>query len=300
LAANNYAASTERTYTETLLGFERRFPVFVHRVTHDLLVDYLTTDADGQATTRAPSTLDRQRATLRTFWRWATREGYVKVDPAEGLEHLYLGRGGRRLGRWLTRDEARRLLAVCEDDDQGRRDHTLLTVALLSGLRRSELANLRWRAVDLSNGRLTVAGKGAKLATIGLPDQAQDVLRMWRAIMAERQGRRAPGVDQPVFPAGRKQAGLLNVEDDYVFDWNKPISHYTVHTIVTRRADEAGLGTVAPHDLRRSFAGWLDEDGTGLQGIQAALRHGSPDVTARCYLDPSPRRAVEAVTNLRI
>lgn len=255
LAANNYAATTERTYTETLVGFERRFPIYVNRVTHEHLVDYLTTDADGRATTRAPSTLDRQRATLRGFWRWAAREGYVKTDPADGLQHIYLGTGNRRPGRWLTRDEARLLLAACEDDDQGRRDRTLLLVAMLTGLRRREIAYLKWRAVDLNGARLTVAGKGGKTATIGLPVQACEALRSWRAVIAERQARRSPGPDTPVFPAGHKQSGLRHVPDEYVFTWAKPISHYTVHTIVTRRAEQAGLGTVAPHDLRRTFAG---------------------------------------------
>jgi len=103
-----------------------------------------------------------------------------------------------------------------------------------------------------------------------------------------------------VFPTGHKHSGLNYVTDGYTIAWSRPISPCTVHTIVTRRAEEAGLGTIAPHDLRRTFAGWLDEDGANLQGVQAALRHASPEVTARCYLDRSPRRAIETVAQLWI
>jgi integrase len=300
LAANSYAATTARTYTETLSGFERRYPMHAERVRHDHLVDYLTTDASGEPTRRAPSTLDRQRTVLRGFWRWANREGYVKVDPGEGLEHLYLGTGERRPGRWLTRSEARILIDGCASDDQGQRDRVLIVVALLTGLRRAELASLVWRSLDLSQGRVTVHGKGGKLATIGLPEQARRELASWRLLVASRQGRKAPGPNQPVFPTGRKQGGLNNSRVDYEFDWNRRLAVWSVRSIVARHAEAAGLGTLATHDLRRSVAGFLDEDGIDLKGIQAALRHSSPEVTARCYLDRSPRRAVEAVSALRI
>jgi integrase len=73
-----------------------------------------------------------------------------------------------------------------------------------------------------------------------------------------------------------------------------------VRRIISQRAEAIGLGVVATHDLRRTFAGWLDEDGVGLSGVQAALRHSTPAVTVACYLDPSPRRALEAVKDLRL
>lgn len=298
--ANRYASTTRKTYTETLLAFERRYPFHAERITHDHLVGFLTTEPDGSDTSRAPNTLDRQRTVLRVFWRWASREGYVKHDPSEGLERVYLGKGERRPGRWLTRDEAHQLLSACEAGDQGQRDRTMILVALLTGLRRAELVGLTWRDVDLNQARMSVRGKGGKLATVGLPDQAKSALADWRLVVGNRQGRPAPGPNQPVFPTGRKHGGLNHSNEDYVFIWSTPLTVWAVRAIIARRAEAAGLGTVATHDLRRSFAGFLDEDGADLKGIQAALRHASPDVTARCYLDRSPRRAVEAVAGLRL
>jgi site-specific recombinase XerD len=300
LAEQRYAETTKRTYRETLADFQRRHPVHAERVRLEHLIDYLTTDANGHETRRAPSTLERQRATLRVFWRWAKRRGYVKMNPAEDLDCLNVGRGERRPGRWLTRADARTLLDACDDGtDQGMRDHALIITALLTGLRRAELAGLTWRCLDLAQRRVDVKGKGSKLATIGLPDQAADVLAAWGQVVAAHRGRR-PRPDDPVFPSGRPTGGLHNSEQVYVFHWRQPLSVWTVRAIIARRASAAGLGTVGTHDLRRSFAGFLDADGVDLKGIQAALRHSSPDVTVRCYLDRSPRRAMDATACLTL
>jgi len=100
--------STRRTYRETLNDFQRRHPMHAERVRAEHLIDFLTTDADGHDTKRAPATLKRQRAVFRTFWQWAKRKGYVKINPAEDLDTLVLGSGDSRPGRWLTRPEALR------------------------------------------------------------------------------------------------------------------------------------------------------------------------------------------------
>ncbi len=299
-AAQLFAPTTRHTYTETLRSFERRYPVSAERVTHELLLSFLLTDADGSDTGRAPATIKRQRAELRSFWRWAHREGYVKVNPAARLDELRVGSGERRPGRWLTRDEALHLLSCCADGSlQGQRDRTLILVALLTGLRRAELAGLRWRDLDLTQRRLSVKGKGSKLATIGLPEQAAHALREWRREAGERSEQGKARHDGPVFPTGHYRGGLHG-SGVYTLDWTSPMGLWAVHRMVARRAEDAGLGVVATHDLRRTFAGLLDEQGTDLKGIQAALRHSSPEVTARCYLDRSPRRAVEAVASLKL
>lgn len=300
LAQQQYAETTKATYRETLDAFGRRFPCFAERVTEAMLVDFLTCDASGEPTTRAPSTLHRQRSTLRAFWRWANRSGYVKDDPSLRLDELHLGTGQRRPGRWLTRDEAVHLLRSTDDgSDQGLRDHTLILLGLLTGLRRAELVGLRWRDIDLSNARAMVKGKGAKFGTVGLPEQALDGLTRWQRRAAELCGRQ-PGPNAPVLPTGHASGGLLHSGRSYAIDFTKPLSKWAVRAIIARRAEEAGLGVLATHDLRRSFAGFLDEDGADLQGIQAALRHSSPGVTARCYLEPSPRKAIETTAHLRL
>lgn len=224
LSQQQYAETTKVTYRETLGSFQRRFGVYAEHVTGPMLIDFLTTDASGEPTRRAPGTLHRQRATLRSFWRWASRAGYVKHNPAERLDEVMLGTGQRRPGRWLTRDEALLLLASTDDGtDQGRRDHLLILLGLLTGLRRAELAAVRWRDVDLTSARVSVRGKGSKFATIGLPTQAVEALDRWRRRVSELSGHK-PRPDSPILPTGRTVGGLLGSDRGYRFDWNRPRS----------------------------------------------------------------------------
>lgn len=294
-----YAETTEQTYMATVKSLERRFPLHVGRVTPSHLVDFLTLDADGSRTGRSPSTLGRQRTTLRCMFRWATRNGYVKTDPAADLDMLMLGSGKVRPGRWLTKEQAANLVASIDRTElRDHRDHVLIVTAMLTGLRRAELAALRWRDVDLDNGRIAVIGKGAKPAVIGVPRELSVALTDWRGRGSRESGGRSRPTC-PVFPTGRTIGGGI-CERWYRMDWADHMCVSNVFQIVARRAEAADLGIVATHDLRRSFAGWLDEASVDLAGIQAALRHSSPGVTVACYLDPSPRRAVDAVRSLEI
>jgi integrase/recombinase XerC len=298
-AETHYASTTEHTYMETVRQLARRFPIDSARVTPDHLIDFLTLDADGSATKRSANTLHRQRTILRCFFRWAHRRGHIRTDPASDLDALSLGRGRRRAGQWLTRSQAVRLLASIDTSEvQGERDRVLILTALLTGLRRAELASLRWRDVDQTHARIAVMGKGSKPATVGLPDEALRAVGEWHQ-RSRREGGATVRPSSPVFPSGRLIGGGF-CERWYRMDWHRPLSYAGVHQIVARRAVAAGLDSVGTHDLRRTFAGWLDEDGIDLGRIQAALRHSSPSVTVACYLDPSPRRAIEAVRDLRV
>jgi integrase len=141
-----------------------------------------------------------------------------------------------------------------------------------------------------------VRGKGQKYATIGLPEQAATALHAWRERYLSGNGH--PRRDDPVFCTGQP----VGFQDNrsHLFDWHTPLTTWGVRAVVQRRAEEAGLGAVATHDLRRSFAGFLDERGVPLQDLQAALRHSSPDTTVRAYLDKSPMRALRAVADLEL
>ena len=299
LAEARYADSTRVTYSQTVHQLAKRFPVDASRITAEHLIDFLTLDADGSRTRRSASTLHRQRVILRVLFRWAHRRGHLRQNPAADLAELSLGSGRRRAGRWLTRAQACRLLdslALASVNDH--RDFVLLVTAMLTGLRRAELAALRWRDVDLEEARLSVIGKGAKPAVLGLAVEARDALAAWH-VRARSEGGSQVRAASPVFPTGRQIGGGF-CDQWYRMDWHKHLTLAGVHQIVARRAAAVGLGVVGTHDLRRTFAGWLDEDGVDLARIQAALRHSTPAVTVSCYLDQSPRRAVEAVRDLRI
>jgi integrase/recombinase XerD len=299
LVERNYSALTALVYRDTVERFFSWCSVQPDHVTTDDVTRFLTRRPESGISRYAPNTLRRERSALRSFFRWATASGHTGADPTLHLDQLVLGHGSVRQGRWLTLREARALLGACRDGSlRGLRDEALLSTGLLTGLRASELVAVRWRDVNLSRQRLVVVGKGSKPAELGLPGQARDTLHRWRTTVTDVLSG-PPRPHWPVFPAGHKRGGI-GVDLRYEFNWQAPYTTRGLRHVLEFRADRAGLGRIAPHDLRRSFAGFLDEDEVDLRGIQAALRHESPATTMRHYLTRDPRRAVLAVRHLTI
>lgn len=186
--------------------------------------------------------------TLRTFYRWAVEMGYIALSPAAGFK---TPNRPRPLPRSLTIIQVRRLLAHLRAGAgrRVRRDEVLVIVALYTGLRASELAALRWPAVDLDglviNIRLAKMWKGR---AVPLHPAVVPLLLCWR----ELQGL---GEDAPVFSLD-----------------GEPIGPNRVGKIARRYARVLGLPLTA-HVLRHTFATWALRGTRDLYGVSKALGH---------------------------
>jgi len=295
---SDYTASTEATYRPVLEEFMARHGD-PFAVSERDVADFVLLDGQGRRRTVSGNSLRRYRTALAAFFRWALEHGHVDVDYRPGLKALELPCRRVRLGRWLTPSEAARLLSVCGDTPRGVRDRALLATALLTGLRAAELVGLTWGDVSLDRARIRLVGKGRKLAEVAIPNQAVDALVAWRDL-AETETETPVRLDAPVFCSATFVGGLRGAKRAYQFDWTRTASTALTRSVLARRAAQAGIGHVAPHDLRRSFAGFLDDRGIDLRTIQTALRHRSADTTIRCYLTPNPTRALRAVAALEL
>jgi site-specific recombinase XerD len=144
------------------------------QVTHRVVEGYLAWRLHRLG--RKPSSVNRARHALKTFWRWLRREGYATGDPAGDT---YPFREPKRLPRYLPIPEQERLLAALAEDRtlDGRRDYALIATALFTGLRVSELASLRVEDVDLESGRLRVIGKGDREREVPIVPRLAAILR---------------------------------------------------------------------------------------------------------------------------
>ncbi len=298
LDQSDYTNTTVTTYRPVLSELADRFDDPMAATSREVC-DVVLLDAEGRRRTLAANTLKRYRTALSAFYGWAHDRGHVAVDHRPALRSVVLPCRRVRPGRWLTDVEARHLLATCDDTPRGVRDRALLTTALLSGLRAAELIGLTWGAVDLDIGRIRLVGKGRKVADVAIAEQARQALQQWRQL-ANTCTREEVRADWPVFCRSNCIGGLNGSASRYWFDWADRSSISLVRSVLAYRARLAGIGHVAPHDLRRSFAGFLDGNGIDLRTIQMALRHGSPETTVRCYLAPNPTRALQAVGALRL
>jgi integrase/recombinase XerC len=197
---------------------------------------------------QAPRTLARRLSAIRSFYRWAQREGLARANPAAGIR---APRAGRKLPNVLDADEMGAFLALPEGGGIAARDRAMLELFYSSALRLTELTTLSWSQVDLEQGMVRVDGKGGRTRIVPVGGQAIAALHAWRD---ETGG--AP--EAPVFP-GRGGA---------------PISARAVQARLKTLAQRQGLWKrVHPHLLRHSCASHLLESSGDLRGVQEMLGH---------------------------
>jgi integrase/recombinase XerC len=195
----------------------------------------------------SPKSLQRRLSACRGLYRWLLRHGRIVASPAQAIR---APRAPRRLPQVLDADEAARLVEVPTDVPLGLRDRALLELFYSSGLRLSELCALRWRDLDLTEGLVTVLGKGRKQRSVPVGSHARAALAAWRVDQA-------PAADAPVFP-GR----------------NGAITPRAVQLRLRQLAQRQGLfKRVYPHLLRHSFASHVLESSGDLRGVQELLGH---------------------------
>ena len=199
-------------------------------------------------------------AALRAFYRFAENE---KLLPTNVAENLSLPRRWQRLPKALTNSEIDKLLAP-EQPATPRTlcDQAVLELAYASGLRLSELRNLRLEQLHLEAGFINVIGKGNKERVVPVGRQAVEALN--RYLEAGR-----PKLVTPRSPA--------NV---FLTKRGTPFASVTLWLRIKKRVHRAGIGrNVTPHMLRHSFATHLLEHGADLRVIQELLGHESIGTT---------------------
>ncbi len=222
----------------------------------------------------ARATLARKQASLRGFFGWMARTGRTEGSAAVALRSP---RRAHALPHTLEESAIAALLAVpAGDTPADLRDRALLELLYSSGMRVSECSGLDLADLDLTHGTARVLGKGNKqrMTMVGRP--ARDAIEHWMVERSRQLSRRRRAVSTTTV--------FLNFRD------GGSLSSRAMHTIVTRRAREAGLpGDVSPHALRHSFATHLLDRGADLRVVQELLGHESLSTT-QIYTHVSIRR----------
>lgn len=195
---------------------------------------------------------------------------------------------GQRPGRWLSLDQIKLLMTaarqIATSENQELRNHLVATMLCTMALRRDELAVARWGDLSLQNNRvvLRVHGKGRKVASVDVPKVVVRALDRWRVAISPT----APhppahtALVRRIWKGGRISATGVTPEGIWL--------------MIGDAARGAGIEHVAPHDLRRSVAGALEEAGTPIEKISRLLRHTNVAVTER-YLSRLPKRNEGAI-----
>jgi integrase/recombinase XerD len=199
-------------------------------------------------------------AALRAFYRFAENE---KLLPANVAENLSLPRRWKRLPKALTDVEIKKLLEPGQPETpQSLCDQAILELAYASGLRLSELKNLRLEQLHLDAGFINVIGKGNKERVVPVGSKAAAALN------------RFIDVGRPKLVTPRSPANVFLTKRGTLF------ASVTLWLRIKQRIRRAGVSrNVTPHMLRHSFATHLLEHGADLRVIQELLGHANISTT---------------------
>jgi integrase/recombinase XerC len=223
----------------------------------------------------AQTTIARRLASLRSFFRFGQREGWVTTNPAKPLRNP---RKARRLPHFLSADEIGRLLvAPPNSNPMGLRDRAILETMYSAGLRISEAVGLDQSDLDFDAGILRVRGKGRKERLSPIGSYAIQALRRWLAV--RRVSPREPeGPRSPVF----------------VNKFGRRLTTRSVARMLEKYLRCTGLDRrTTPHSLRHSFATHLLDRGADIRSVQELLGHKSL-VTTQIYTHVSTAGLREA------
>ncbi|MGN6643914.1 MAG: tyrosine recombinase [Verrucomicrobiota bacterium] len=218
-------------------------------------------DAPQESTQRLSSeSVYLEIAALRAFYRFAETE---KLLPSNIAENLSLPRRWKRLPKALTNEEIGRLLAPEEPETPSTLcDQAILELAYASGLRLSELKNLRLEQLHLEAGFINVIGKGNKERVVPVGSAAVQALNRF-------------------IESGRPK--LVNKNSPatvFLTQRGTPFASVTLWKRIKDRVKRAGIErNITPHMLRHSFATHLLEHGADLRVIQELLGHANISTT---------------------
>ena len=261
---------TVRAYSADLtryLEWAQRSGLDPIRLTHRQMRIYLAELDQARYSRR---TIARRLSALRSFFSYLMAEGLVESDPSSVLLTPKLP---ARLPRLVPNDVIDAMLQAPDiATPVGLRDQALLELLYATGARVSEVSGLTLSDLDLSQGQITVMGKGSK----------ERLLPIHRAAVAKLRDYLAEGRPQLARPSSPDRVFLSSR--------GLPLSSDAIRRVFKRHLAAAGAAaTLSPHVMRHTFASHLLEAGADLRTVQELLGHVALSTT-QIYTHLSSKR----------
>jgi site-specific recombinase XerD len=218
----------------------------------------------SESSTRKASaaTVHHYYSALRAFYNWVVREGFVSQSPVAKVK---VAKAKPRVMQPYSAEHIKKMLRVCDYDCQhgakfvGSRNRALILMFLDSGLRLSELANVKLQDIDVDNGWIRVTGKGNKERVVRVGKTAQKAL--WRYLMYR----------------GETSKQVLWLSEE-----RKPLHGSGIQSAIDRIKKRAGIDEMGcVHRFRHSFAlSFLRADRNPFN-LQYLLGHNSLEMVKR-------------------
>ncbi len=255
--ADNTLDSYQRDIRSYLIFLKERGYQHIEEAERESIVNYLENLREKG---RANSSISRNLASLRSFYRYLQQEGVINNNHAKKVESPRIE---EKLPRVLTVEEVDKLLeGPLSDGKVGLRDKAMLELLYASGIRVSELVGLNLKDFNPEVGFLRCLGKGMKERIVPVGSVA--VLN----------------VKDYIEKCRNKLVKDVNENALFVNQHGRRLTRQGFWKILKKYAVKANIsGEITPHTLRHSFATHLLENGADLRSVQEMLGHSDISTT---------------------
>ena len=204
------------------------------------------------------TTVAHKITSIKSYFNYSIKRGIVSVNPADKVSRPKLT---KHLPEYLTEEEVGKLLDVEVKSPYDYRNKTILELLYSSGIRISELVNIKTPNYDSEECLIRIMGKGSKERIVPLGDYAINIMNDYM----------------------NNYRPLINKKHtDYVFVNNRgdKISRQFIFKVIKKEALKKGIKKdISPHTLRHTFATHLLKNGADLRIIQELLGHENISTT---------------------
>jgi len=225
------------------------------------------------------TTIAHHVSTIRTFYSYLVRKGYLKTNIWTQIENPKIT---RQIPNFLTTMELEQLFTPKDFTNSFEiRNRFILELLFATGLRVSELINIKEKDIDLSENCIRTLGKGRKERIVFFGDYAKDMLILYQT---------------------KSRSELLgNIKSEYLMVGKKrpKLTRQRISEILNEEVKKIGLQHhISPHVLRHTFATRSIESKMDIKTLSEILGHSSIEITLKLYVHPSYEMKKTSIENL--
>lgn len=255
-----YSRHTIKAYQNDLQSFEYFLKdtfdlTNLNSATHDMIRSWVVKLMDEGYDSRS---VNRKISSIRSYYKFLLKKEMISKNPAASIQAL---RVSGQLPKYINKEELTDLInkESAVESFQEVRDHLIIDLLYSTGIRRSELINIKVSDIDFSSGTIKILGKRNKERIAPLSLEMTDMIRNYLEIREKSFGKSSP----------------------YLIITNKGVKAYPEFIYRTVKKELAGLkgSGKSPHVLRHSFATHMLNNGADLNVIKELLGHSDLSAT---------------------
>lgn len=226
---------------------------------------------------RSPSTLNRKVSSLKSYYGYLYKQGFITLNPTENLKSPKIE---RKKVEYLTISEVESILELPDESAKGRRDRGILELMYATGVKASEVIEADVSDINLRMGFITCKGEHGKARIVPIGRPAREALEIY--LYDTREEILKDNKDE--------QALFLNL-------FGERMTRQGLWKILKEYAEKANIQKkITPQILRNSFAAHMIQNGADLKSLQELMGH--EDIAAtQIYLTVSKNRIKEVYDN---